>query len=83
MSTKLIEGNKNNQGKHSFMHISCSTISPSSARKFAEIHAASGNELVTAPVFARPDGKKTVFIILYSDIHIHIYNSHIQLSQRI
>ena len=38
------------------LHISCSTISPTSARKLADVHRDNGHTLVTAPVFARPDG---------------------------
>jgi 3-hydroxyisobutyrate dehydrogenase-like beta-hydroxyacid dehydrogenase len=56
ISKSLIDANKAAKSTNSFMHISCSTISPSSARRFAKEHAASGHKLITAPVFARPDG---------------------------
>jgi 3-hydroxyisobutyrate dehydrogenase-like beta-hydroxyacid dehydrogenase len=49
--------------KSSFTHISCSTISPSAARRLAQLHVDQGHKLVTAPVFARPDG--TYATVLY------------------
>jgi 3-hydroxyisobutyrate dehydrogenase-like beta-hydroxyacid dehydrogenase len=38
------------------VHISCSTVSPTTSRKLAEIYKAQGKEFIAAPVFARPDG---------------------------
>jgi 3-hydroxyisobutyrate dehydrogenase-like beta-hydroxyacid dehydrogenase len=37
------------------LHISMSTISPATARRQAEMHAAHGVAYVSAPIFARPD----------------------------
>eukprot|EP01034_Spumella_vulgaris_P022427 gene22427-28552_t len=34
----------------------CSTISPGTSRKLVAVHAEAGHTLITAPVFARPDG---------------------------
>ena len=56
VSHALIEANKASNSKNKFTHISCSTISPTSARKFAKFHEENGHKLITAPVFARPDG---------------------------
>jgi 3-hydroxyisobutyrate dehydrogenase-like beta-hydroxyacid dehydrogenase len=56
ISKSLIEGSKAGKGKNAYIHISCSTISPSSARRFATLHSDNGHNLITAPVFARPDG---------------------------
>lgn len=45
----------NTSGKK-FIHISCSTISPGTSRKLVAVHESAGHTLITAPVFARPDG---------------------------
>lgn len=66
ISKSLIDGSKS---KNNFLHISCSTISPSSARRFATLHSESGHKLVTAPVFARPDGNAFL-------VHMNLVSSH-------
>jgi 3-hydroxyisobutyrate dehydrogenase-like beta-hydroxyacid dehydrogenase len=38
------------------VHISCSTVSPTTSRKLSEIYRSQGKEFIAAPVFARPDG---------------------------
>ena len=38
------------------MHISCSTVSPTIARKLQTLHHAEKMEFISSPVFARPDG---------------------------
>lgn len=38
------------------MHISCSTVSPTIARKLQGVHQSHNMEFVSSPVFARPDG---------------------------
>jgi 3-hydroxyisobutyrate dehydrogenase-like beta-hydroxyacid dehydrogenase len=38
------------------VHISCSTVSPTTSRKLADIYQAQTKEFIAAPVFARPDG---------------------------
>lgn len=53
VSADLIKGNT---GGSTFTHISCSTISPKTARRLEELHKESGHTFITAPVFARPDG---------------------------
>lgn len=57
---KILEGIANqlmaSSNGNSFTHISCSTISPMTARRLAEEHQSKGHTLVTSPVFARPDG---------------------------
>mmetsp|Transcript_90400 Transcript_90400/g.160079 ORF Transcript_90400/g.160079 Transcript_90400/m.160079 type:complete len:295 (+) Transcript_90400:113-997(+) len=40
------------------VHVSCSTVGPSTTRALAKAHAARGVGFVTAPVFARPDGMR-------------------------
>ena len=40
----------------SFIHVSCSTISPVSSRKMETTHKDKGSVFVASPVFARPDG---------------------------
>jgi 3-hydroxyisobutyrate dehydrogenase-like beta-hydroxyacid dehydrogenase len=45
-----------NTGNNTFTHISCSTISPTTSRALAKLHSSNGHQLITAPVFARPDG---------------------------
>ena len=48
------------------VHVSCSTVSPHTARSLADEHAAAGVRYVGAPVFARPDGvanKSGVFML--------------------
>lgn len=40
----------------STVHISCSTVSPTTSRKLATTYQAQGKEFIAAPVFARPDG---------------------------
>jgi 3-hydroxyisobutyrate dehydrogenase-like beta-hydroxyacid dehydrogenase len=57
VSKSLMDANKASKSKNKFMHISCSTISPSSARRLATQHSEQGHKLITAPVFARPDGE--------------------------
>lgn len=37
------------------IHLSTSTISPATAQRLADLHAAHGSTLVSAPVFGRPD----------------------------
>lgn len=61
VSQKLIQ-NSNKK----FVHISCSTISPSVARSMENIHNNSNSTFISAPVFARPDGllnRQAVFMI--------------------
>ena len=49
------------------LHISCSTVSPSTSRKLASVHLSEkGAAFVGAPVFARPDGlsrKQAYFVV--------------------
>lgn len=68
ITNSLVDGNKAGGGKNSFTHISCSTISPSSARRLATVHSGAGHKLITAPVFARPDGmyQTTIFTVVLS-----------------
>lgn len=40
----------------SALHISCSTVSPTIARKLQGVHQSHHMEFVSSPVFARPDG---------------------------
>lgn len=40
----------------SALHISCSTVSPTIARKLLGVHQSHSMEFVSSPVFARPDG---------------------------
>jgi len=40
------------------VHISCSTVAPSTTRALEQKHAAKGVGFVSAPVFARPDGMR-------------------------
>jgi len=42
----------------STVHVSCSTVAPSTTRALAEAHEAQGVGFVSAPVFARPDGMR-------------------------
>ena len=59
ISNSLINANQGKdkkKKKNAFMHVSCSTISPSTARRLATLHSTAGHSLITAPVFARPDG---------------------------
>jgi len=56
VSAALIEANKISNSSNKFIHISCSTISPGTSRKLVAVHEAAGHTLITAPVFARPDG---------------------------
>lgn len=42
--------------RHSFTHISCSTVSPTTARGLAVAYKALNHQYISAPVFARPDG---------------------------
>ena len=37
-------------------HVSCSTVSPQTARSLATDHKAAGVDYIAAPIFARPDG---------------------------
>lgn len=69
ISKSLIDANKAAKSKNTFIHISCSTISPSSARRFATLHSDSGHKLITAPVFARPDGE---FLHLTHAVDAHL-----------
>lgn len=39
-----------------FVHISCSTVSPSTSRSLQDTYTKSGQTLIASPVFARPDG---------------------------
>ena len=39
-----------------FVHISCSTVSPTTSRSLQDMYIQSGQTLVASPVFARPDG---------------------------
>ncbi len=55
-SAALVEANKAAGSGNKFIHISCSTISPATSRKLVSLHAEHGHTLITAPVFARPDG---------------------------
>jgi len=54
VSDSLMSGSK--ESGNTFLHISCSTISPSTARALAIKHTEAGIRLATSPVFARPDG---------------------------
>jgi 3-hydroxyisobutyrate dehydrogenase-like beta-hydroxyacid dehydrogenase len=56
VSAALIEANKSSKSNNKFIHVSCSTISPGTSRKLVAVHADAGHTLITAPVFARPDG---------------------------
>lgn len=38
------------------VHISCSTVSPTTSRKLASIYTSQSKQFIAAPVFARPDG---------------------------
>lgn len=61
VSQKLVENSKKK-----FTHISCSTISPSVAQNLQKLHSNSNSTLISAPVFARPDGllkRQAVFMI--------------------
>jgi 3-hydroxyisobutyrate dehydrogenase-like beta-hydroxyacid dehydrogenase len=44
------------EAKGSITHISCSTVSPTTSRKLAELYAENNSTFIAAPVFARPDG---------------------------
>ena len=39
-----------------FTHVSCSTVSPTTARTLATSYQEAKHQFVSAPVFARPDG---------------------------
>ena len=54
VATELLQSNTSNN----FIHISCSTISPSTSRRLAELYAKNkmSSSFIAAPVFARPDG---------------------------
>lgn len=79
VTDSLIKGNTTG---NTFTHISCSTISPSSARRLAETHKSSGHKLITAPVFARPDGSYHLLVCksnvcmrgryMWRTVHIYI-----------
>ena len=49
------------------LHISCSTVSPSTSRELASLHSSKANAaFLGAPVFARPDGlasKQAYFVV--------------------
>ena len=38
------------------IHISCSTVSPTTSRKLANIYKLQSKQFIASPVFARPDG---------------------------
>jgi 3-hydroxyisobutyrate dehydrogenase-like beta-hydroxyacid dehydrogenase len=40
------------------IHISMSTVAPTTTRRLADYHAAQGNTIIAAPVFGRPDAAK-------------------------
>eukprot|EP01038_Epipyxis_sp_PR26KG_P007328 gene7328-9988_t len=54
VSEELLASSKLSQ--HPFLHISCSTISPETARYLTTEHSKLGQSYVSSPVFARPDG---------------------------
>lgn len=47
-------------------HFSCSTVSPVTAKKIAQLYSNEGKTFVSSPVFARPDGiqkKQAIWMI--------------------
>lgn len=44
------------KSKPGSVHISCSTVSPTTSRKLADAFRLQGKEFIASPVFARPDG---------------------------
>lgn len=53
------------------LHISCSTVAPSTSRALASVHAAKAVGYVGAPVFARPEGveeKQAFFVMGGTDV---------------
>lgn len=52
------------------LHISCSTVSPSTSRELAALHESEkGASFVGAPIFARPDGlaSKSAYFVAGGD----------------
>lgn len=53
VATTLLQ---NSASKDTFTHISCSTVSPTTARGLAIAYKALNHQFISSPVFARPDG---------------------------
>lgn len=62
VATTLLSNTKSDR----FVHISCSTVAPSTARELAIEYQKYSHQFVSSPVFARPDGiakKKAYWLV--------------------
>ena len=53
VTDRLLSASSND---NKFVHISCSTVSPTTSRSLQDVYSQKGQTLIASPVFARPDG---------------------------